>query len=220
MSEPANKNASHKRPGPKRRDSVDVGLNVKLNRTITISTKTAVVPSNSPRAKFGPQFLGENHAGGAREGHRFALFPAIAHRGHDQNFVRIAARARIVRDSSAVEPNGARDRFLRFIASMRAHQNRATRIAQPPDRQLPASAGPRDRGPCRPHRRAASRARRARRARSRGAAACRAKMCAPGPWRGRRGRPVEGPAAHVSAGSARPNSFAKKIRFSSAVISS
>ena len=47
MSEPANKNASHRRPGPKRRDSDDVGLNVKLKRTMTIRTKTSVVPSNS-----------------------------------------------------------------------------------------------------------------------------------------------------------------------------
>src|ERR1700674_3500915 len=47
ISDPANKNASHKRPGPKRRDSDEVGLNVKLNRTITINTKTTVVPSNS-----------------------------------------------------------------------------------------------------------------------------------------------------------------------------
>ncbi len=92
MSEPANKNASHRRPGPKRRDSDGVGLNVKLNRTITIRTKTAVVPSNSRERNSVLQFLGEDHAGGASEASCCALFPALAHSGHDQDFFRVAAR--------------------------------------------------------------------------------------------------------------------------------
>src|SRR5258707_1889144 len=47
MSEPAKRNASHRSPGPKRRDSEDVGLNVKLKRTMTIRTNTMVVTSSS-----------------------------------------------------------------------------------------------------------------------------------------------------------------------------
>ncbi len=47
ISDPAKRNASHSNPGPKRRDSDDVGLNVKLNNTMTIRTNTTVVPSSS-----------------------------------------------------------------------------------------------------------------------------------------------------------------------------
>src|SRR5207249_11050362 len=47
ISEAAKRNANHRSPGPKRRDSSDVGSNVKLKSTITINIKTTVVVSSS-----------------------------------------------------------------------------------------------------------------------------------------------------------------------------
>src|SRR5580693_2044592 len=47
IKEEAKRNASQRSPGAKRRDSSEVGSNVKLNRTITIRMNTIVVASNS-----------------------------------------------------------------------------------------------------------------------------------------------------------------------------
>src|SRR5271163_4190911 len=47
IKEEAKRNASQRSPGAKRRDSSDVGSNVKLNSTITIRMKTTVVVRSS-----------------------------------------------------------------------------------------------------------------------------------------------------------------------------
>ena len=59
-----------------------------------------------------------------------AFFPALADCGHDQNLLRISARAGVMRDSPILQPNGACDCALRLVAPVRAHQDGAAGTVQ------------------------------------------------------------------------------------------
>jgi hypothetical protein len=75
MSEPANKNASHKKAGAEASRFRRRGIKRKTEQDDDDQNEDGGGSQQFPRAELGPEFLGENYAGGLGKGSCLAFFP-------------------------------------------------------------------------------------------------------------------------------------------------
>src|SRR5271154_103413 len=115
ISEAANKMASHRRPGPKARDSSAVGLMAKLNMTSTMRMKTAVVVRSSRERNSVRSSLPKS----APVLESRLMGASIVPEGEDG--VEGCSRSRIGYDFAGIEPHGAGGQRGNFRFTVEAH---------------------------------------------------------------------------------------------------